>query len=302
MNKNRPIAHFINRITFGLYRLLRSHRASGATTQGVSPIWITGLFRSGTTLTARILAELGVDFGPEKHLLQAKGERKQLNPGGFYENYLFMDWSLKVFQDLKSWGDRPPAPEHVANYSMTTSDVDFARYSLVDVHDDRISNWNKLSVLCAYSPNQFEAYIADCFTAPFAVKNPHFSLLYPLLLKRWKQSIFVVVFRNPDDAIAAAKSITPSANYALYHAYYSRLLQEDQAHVIYFSFDALLEQPEASIEALAKALEIPQEKVQDAVKLVQPFRVRHRSTEGSDWPGEISSLYNEMTRKAINCS
>ena len=63
----------------------------------VHPIWVTGMFRSGTSLVTKILKELGGDLGPEEDLLQPFGTRKHLNPDGFYENHLFMEWSMYAF-------------------------------------------------------------------------------------------------------------------------------------------------------------------------------------------------------------
>ena len=67
-----------------------------------------------------------------------------MNPDGFFENYLFMDWSLQVFMDLDSWGHVPPTLQSVKSYNKKIDQDKFAYNSLVSIHDDRISNLEKL--------------------------------------------------------------------------------------------------------------------------------------------------------------
>jgi hypothetical protein len=300
IEKNKPFYHFINLCTYWLYLIVRKKmKKNTATDKEDQPIWITGLFRSGTSLTTRILSTLGVDLGPEDHLLKAKGSRESLNPDGFQENYLFMDWSLKVFRDLEGWGHAPPSHSSVEAYENEIDDKAFAYHSIVDVHDDRISNVKKLKALRNNSPTNFESYLLESFKPPFAIKNPHFSILFPLLQRQWANSKFLVVFRNPNDTIASAKKVAPTADYSLYFEYYSRLLESD-LDSIYFSYDALIDHPEKSIKALALALKLDASGAEQAVRLVNPKRSGNKGTTKGDWPQSIQFVYDEMNKWAIN--
>ncbi|MFT6923814.1 MAG: hypothetical protein ACJA1C_002834 [Crocinitomicaceae bacterium] len=300
IEKNKPFYHFINLCTYWLYLIVRKKtKKNTVTDKEDQPIWITGLFRSGTSLTTRILSILGVDLGPEEHLLKAKGSRELLNPEGFQENYLFMDWSLKVFRDLDSWGHAPPSHASVEAYDNKIDAKAFAYHSIVEIHDDRISNVDKLKAIRNSSPSNFEAYLSEYFKPPFAIKNPHFSILFPILQRQWANSKFLVVFRNPDDTIASAKKVAPTADYSLYLEYYSRLLESD-LDAIYFSYDALIDHPEKSIKALALALKLDASGAEQAVGLVNANRSGNKGTTKGDWPQSIQFVYDEMNKRAIN--
>ena len=299
IERNKPIYQFINVLTYHWLLLTRKKRATDST-EKAKPIWVMGMFRSGTSLTTQILEALGVDLGSKEHLLQAKGTRKELNSNGFYENYLFMDWSLKVFRDLNSWGDNLPSKEAVEEYQNEIDFKNFARHSIVDIHDDRISNAAKVKVLRNYSPENFDQYFQESFEMPFAVKNPHFSVLYPLLQRQWSESTFLVVFRNPDDTIASAKKVTPNADHDLYFQYYVRLLLETNVNAIYFSYDALIANPETSVEALVKALDLDVQHAKKATELVNPKQSKKANSPKGEWSQQINDIYEELSERAIN--
>ena len=84
------VNQLINRIFYLLWQLKRRpvKNADPAVT-ATAPLFIGGMFRSGTSLVTKLLIDSGFDAGPENHLLQPIGFRKTLNPNGFFENYLF---------------------------------------------------------------------------------------------------------------------------------------------------------------------------------------------------------------------
>ena len=261
----------------------------------LEPIWITGMFRSGTSITAKIMGEMGVDLGPENHLLIANGTRKALNPDGFYENYLLMDWSLHMFHEMGAWGDQPPTLNQVeAIINKELSENSFVRDSIINIHDDRISNWNKMRVLSKYGPNHLDTYLSDCFSKPLAVKNPHFMLLSPWLDCYFPHAKYLVVFRNPVDTIRSAKQVTLKASFQLYLDYYERILNHPNA--VFFDFDRLIQNPEASISALADEIKYTGN-IMDTVKLV---RQKTDSTSIENVPIEVTDIYKQLQQKAIN--
>lgn len=53
-------------------------------------VFVVGMFRSGTSITSKILMQSGLNFGPHWRLLKARGPLKMLNPDGFFEDFLFI--------------------------------------------------------------------------------------------------------------------------------------------------------------------------------------------------------------------
>lgn len=265
-------------------------------TNDMHPLWITGMFRAGTSIVTRIIQHMGIDLGPEDDLLKPKGFRAKLNPDGFFENYLLMDMSLHVFKKLNSWGDAPPDPEDVEQFDLSgTHYKDFVYDSVVLIHDDRISNKNKGRVLKNYYPGNLPNYFHDRFNHRFAVKNPHFCLLFPILDKLFQNGEYLVVFRNPDDLIRSAQQITPKANYELYLAYYSRILDHPKA--LFFDYDALIRNPQQSLEALARKLHIPCN-LNDLIPLIRTSP--EKKPEPRNIPEHVLTLYQNMLNKSIN--
>ena len=304
IEKNNAIYQFVNWITYRIVLLLSSVDKSKTlvVNNELHPTWVTGLFRSGTSITTQLLETLGMDLGPKDHLLKAKGDRASWNPKGFFENYLFMDWSLSAFEELEAWGHVPPLIEKTMKY--TINDLDYKQFvyqSIVEIHDDRISNLNKIKVLRRYSPKLFNEYLKKEFRAPFAIKNPHFSVLFPILIKYWPKGKFLVVYRNPDASIESAQKIAPIIDYSLYVAYYKPLTEMEEAEVIYFSYDSLMENPVYSIECITKSFGLDESRSIQARNLIIPSLNRHnKARDQSKWPKELLELYNEMQKRAIN--
>lgn len=295
---NNIFEHVINLLTYGLTILgKKNETAIVEPNHEIQPIWITGMFRSGTSITTQIMNGLGYDLGPKEHLLQAKGKRGVLNPNGFFENYLMMDWSLHVFKKLNAWGDNPPSSNSVEEFiGYKYAFHDFAYDSLVNIHDDRISNWNKVSVLKKYSPLNLDSYFKTCFRNKFAIKNPHFLLLTPLLDFQFPNAKFIVVFRNPLDTVESAKKVTANASVNLYFEYYSRVV--DKPNTLFFNYDNLIANPQKSIVNLAIELQC-EENYDEVYKLVRTIKNSpNLSLEGL--PENVKNVYSKMLERAVN--
>jgi hypothetical protein len=299
--KNKWPYQLINQFTYWTYLIVRKRTVSNSAVETLhSPLWITGLFRSGTSLTAQIIKELGGDLGPDSHLLKGIRFRKELNPDGFFENYLFMDWSLQVFQDLNSWGHLPPSVHKVESYHQNINAKEFAYNSIVKYHDDRISNLNKVKVLQRFSGLNLDQYLKKHFQGRITIKNPHFAVLFPILNKKWPKSTFLVVFRNPDDTISSAKQVTATADYKLYCKYYEGLLNDTESNQLYLDYDQLLSFPKQSVEALASHLKLDKVNLETPLKLIDPKRAKHRGSTKGNWTKEVQFIYNSMQKRAIN--
>lgn len=303
--QNKWWQHLINWLTYKWvsFKINKKIKPELEVDKELKPLWITGFFRSGTSLTTQIVSCLGYDAGPQNHLLQAKGNRAAWNPNGFGENFLFMDWSLTAFEQMDAWGHQPPSEKDLMDYNINDlSHKSFVKKSIVEIHDDRISNRNKASILKSYFPQNLNAYLRQNFNEKCTIKNPHFALLHPILVKYWPNSSFLLVFRNPDAAIASAEKITGTLNYNLYIQYYLPIVQDQNLSVIYFSYDHLLANPKGSLEELSRALGANDKGVTEAMALINFDLNRHgQAANPVKWPHELTQLYNEMKLKAVNC-
>lgn len=292
---NNIIHHLFNKSTY--YKTISNSNIEPNNTNPdeISPLWITGMFRSGTSITTRILKEMGMDLGPEQDLLQAKGERAKLNPNGFYENYLFMDWSLVVFDQLNSWGDNPPAIASVKTFDNGVIKYEqFVYDSIVNIHDDRISNKDKSRILKQYFSGNLAQYLKDNFKGKITVKNPHFSVLFPTLDQLFPKGKYLVVFRNPANTVQSAKKVSPNANFELYHQYYVNIVNHPNA--IFFNYDKLIASPKESISQLASHLNLSC----NIEQLVSLIKKQNTAFETEIIPQHVLNLHEVLIKKAIN--
>jgi hypothetical protein len=289
---------WINRLTYQLIVFFSNVKETTMLPDiEMNPIWVTGLFRSGTTITTQLLQQLGVDLGPEEDLLKGIGKRQSMNPQGFHENYLCMELSIHVFNQLNAWGDNPPQKEVVEQFDMNTIKYKHFVYdSVVNMHDDRISNRNKMRIYKDYYPGNIDKYFRKHFSSLFAIKNPHFSLLTPLLDQYWPNAKYLVVFRNPIATIASAQKVTPKASYELYNTYYSRII--DHPNAVFFSYDKLVADPQYSVEQLKKVFHL-NGNTEEAITLI---KAKTSTSKGVEPPTKTINLYNQMLQKAINNS
>lgn len=283
-------AHLINLITLQLARISFSPYKTIAKKQS-PPLLVSGIFRSGTSITTNILSNAGFDVGPQNHLLQAT----EINPDGYFENYFFMDLSRYLFHLTNSYGDNPPEENLIDKIDpKTLRDDAFRKFTLLEIHDDRVSNRNKLDVLKKVSVHHMQEYLSHAFGEKPLIKNPHFSVLEPFFKKVFPGSKRVVVFRNPEGWKKSAQVVSEKSDFDLYEKYYAYYLKSDQEGIIYFNYDNLLSNPEGSIQSLLNALGL--EQVSGLVKLV-----RQKSfATGAQGHSLISDTYGQLLNKAIN--
>ncbi|MFI5202917.1 MAG: sulfotransferase [Flavobacteriales bacterium] len=292
---------FINRVTCWYIASFQKPVVPIEVPQQVhSPVWITGFFRSGTSLVTRMMNELGFDTGPAAHLLQPTGTRKMLNPDGFFENFLFMEWSLYAFHQMNAWGHLPPPPAQVQLFSFNPYErKKFIEFSVCGVHDDRISNRKKADVLRKYDYRSLINYVDDNFQKKCVLKNPHFSLLYPLLFKSWPDSTMLVCFRNPASAIASAKQVAPQLTSEIYAKYYQTLLEIPEEKITFFSYDQLVSDPEKSVRLLAQKFNANEQQLKNALACFNVELVRHQK-ENADVDTVARRIYEQLKSRAIN--
>lgn len=261
-----------------------------------SPVLVSGIFRSGTSITTRLLCEAGLDAGPENHLIQAVGKFKAYNPDGFIENYFFMELSRYLFHLSNSSGDNPPSESSIEKIVLTADhDDEFRSYVIMELREERISNNNKADVLKKVSVANPKAYLSNAFGTKPVIKNPHFGVLEPYFLKLFPDAIRVVVFRNPGDWLRSAKAVTTNADLALYDRYYQYYLDHPLSNILFFDYDQLLANPKSSIDKLFARLAIENPgKHPEAL-----IRKREKFTE-SDLNSFKSLNWNKLRELALN--
>lgn len=295
--------HVINIFTYMIYCLCKPFKRKIVSSEIVpSPLLITGLFRSGTTITARLVQTMGYQSGPESHLLQASGKRKHLNPNGFLEDYFFMECTLAVFAKTNSWGDAPPDKNTLKQFDLRQlNQNEIVKFSLLQIHDDRISNYNKLKVLLSGEFNHPEGYLKRFYTDRSFIKNPHFAVLMPVLESIFSKSNILVVFKEPAKAILSAKKVSSALDFNLYLDYYKDLVERHKSgcnKIMFFSYESLILNTSKSIDDLSNSLN---GKVSDKQKLIDLVKTDIVESEyKTDLPNEVTEIYQYMLTNSIN--
>src|SRR5919199_998060 len=68
------------------------------------PVCIAGMHRSGTSMVARLLADCGLDLGPQSALLPPR----EHNPAGHWEHASFVRVNDKLIKARGGWWYCPP--------------------------------------------------------------------------------------------------------------------------------------------------------------------------------------------------
>lgn len=272
--------------------------------EGVAPLWVLGMFRSGTSLTSQILMELGLDFGPEDHLLKPIGRMRNLNPNGFFENYIFAEYSRYFFLKLDGKGDKLPPYDRLKEVDFQLVDVpEMFKLSLYTFDDDRITLNDKYDSMARLAKNGVNKYVRDVFSERPCIKIPMLSIFYPQLRSVWPKSQFLIVFRNPNSLLKSSNVLTKNNSYGLYNDYYRFLLKitesnEDYSY-LFFSYDHLLSNPVRSVQVLADFLETGFDRVERAASLIDAKLIRNKPSGAID-DAECREIYEKMLKLAVN--
>lgn len=212
------------------------------------PVVVLGMHRAGTSLTTRILGDLGWYLGRSEDLL---GPRED-NPDGFFERA-----DVQVLNDLvlsrvgASW-DGPPEPEELHDLG---DDVDQQVTSLVASLEQ------------------------DASGAPFALKDPRLCVLWPL----WERHLspttrLVLTFRHPAEVAASLQKrdgLPLVTGLALWEDYVRRALAAAEGrNAVLVRYGDLLKRPTEIIERLAAALGVTVPA--DPARAVRPELYRNR--------------------------
>lgn len=139
-------------------------------------VCVTGMHRAGTSVTSKLLNVLGVYLGPQRELIEARGEN---NPKGFYENRAFVRLNAELLQSaggiwkqppsLPPGWERDPALEHVRERAAAMLESTFGGAPLWGWKDPRsaltLPFWQTLLpnmryVVCVRNPLDVAASLA----------------------------------------------------------------------------------------------------------------------------------------------
>lgn len=205
-------------------------RTGGPAPAGGRAVLLCGMHRSGTSVMARLLGEMGCWLGSDDDLLAAHPED---NPEGYWERRDIYQAHVEFFRALDMDWDRIAGfgPANLAEPAATTLRERLAAL-LPDLDRHR----------------------------PWLLKDPRLSLLLPTWTGLVSDASVVVAVRHPL-AIAASLAATPRGIFptamvlALWEKYLLRLLADlGDRPAVFVSYERLVAAPEAELGRLARLL------------------------------------------------
>lgn len=284
----------LDKYMYFLAKVSRNSYLSLESQENVSPLFLMGMYRSGTSLTSQILEGLGVDFGSDYRLLKSQGVLKELNPDGFYEDFLFAQLARFFFYKMGKDGSNPPSINEVEQFIPNKILLsDFILYSYFTVKEDRISSYHKAKCLTRLRFKKMNYLLGK---KNVAIKIPMLVPFHVFLRKIYPKSKFLIIIRNPDSTIKSSKALTNRAAIELFDEYYIHLIElfkSNSCHTIVFSYDKLLESPAESVKLLSDALHLSYR--EDVSKLIKGQYIRNQIENNSK-----SDYYDFLFQNAIN--
>lgn len=230
--------------------------SAGTGARRCPPVVVLGMHRSGTSLTARLLQDMGWYLGEAADLL---GPRED-NPEGFFERADVQVLNDTVLERLDASWDAPPGPEEFGPLldSRLEKELDELLSSLRAAAGDR----------------------------PFAIKDPRLCVVWPLWARHLPADVtLVLTVRDPVEvarSLYARDHMPLHLGLALWENYVRRaLLAAANRPVAVVRYGDLVAQPRRSMQQLADALGATAPP--SLAEAVRP--VLHRSRRDSD--GEL---------------
>jgi hypothetical protein len=210
---------------------------------------ITGMHRSGTSLVGNILSHAGYYMGEESDMMKGN----QYNLAGYFENHKVVDLNDKILEHFGgTWIDP---------FSFLKN------YRASEVFAQEIQ-----SLLIQFSKHHH-----------FALKDPRFCLTLPEWIHFLDHPKFVVCVRHPDEvaqSILSRDHIPPKVSLSVREIYYSTLYEVLQNQE-YFQLDynLLLKDPESVLQNLFTFLDLPEERIPGAMRLIHQGLKHHNAGE-----------------------
>jgi hypothetical protein len=241
---------------------------------------ITGMHRSGTSLTAQLLRELGVYFGDPEELLPPAED----NPEGFCERYDVMDVNEYLLINAGASWHSPPS-----------GGLNFWRRGFSD---------SQLTLI-----EQARQAIRKLNARPsWAIKDPRFCLTLGVWSRLIPDARYLVCFRNPYEV---ARSLNKRQGFDedycldLWLRHYQLLMQatrQDQRLVI--PYRRLLDQGERELRRIAGwlALQPPESAVRAALSRIRTDLHHHRVERPDQLPRgvppPVRAMYGRLLAEA----
>lgn len=237
-----------------------------------SPVVITGMHRSGTSLVARLLYDCGLALGDESDLLPANAD----NTEGFWENVRFVEVNDALLAELGGAWDVPP--ELPAEWERSDRLAPIRERALRVVHSfDGLESWGW--------------------------KDPRTSLTLPFWQELLPGTRVVVLVRHPLEVARSLESRASSSRafaLRLWERYNRALLDAlgDSAALV-THYDSYFHDPETELRRLLEfaGLAPSEETIIAAASRVNQFARHHRTTEG-ELPEATAALYADLCAAA----
>jgi len=183
-------------------------------------IIILGFARTGTSLTANICKELGVDFG--NNLRPAD----RFNLKGYFENNDFINLDGEILDGKYNWQNST----HEKVMSKKEKYEEKIK-KLIKQHETNLWGWK-----CSITLFTIDLYL------PY-LKNPH----------------FVICKRNPESALKSSKGLS-SDHYNFYDKELKNFIQKKSKYpMLFISFEDYFVKPEEQVEKIRKFLGVEKE-------------------------------------------
>lgn len=245
-------------------------------TEPSNALIITGMHRSGTSMTTRLLNLCGLHLGDRERLLRARPD----NPAGFWENLDFVTLDDRILTSLGAGWDLPP-----------TESVDPGQ----------------LEAFAPAARRCIESASAGA-TDLWGWKDPRCSLLLPFWTAHLGVPRVVVCLRHPLEVVASlSKRNGFSRHFALQlWLLYMQRLETDLAalpelEVLVTHYDALMRHPKRELRRLTRALgwSTSDEVLGEATATIRPDLRHHRSEPlPPDAPAGVEALYGRWCERA----
>lgn len=268
------------------------------------PVIVTGIYRSGTTLTTSIIEKIGIDFGPQEHKCGGRGEFAYLNQSGFQENFLINDLGRYILHYAGGSGVKLPEANQLQSLDLNhLNDADFAYYSEAILNDDRVDKKIRREILTTYGISGINQYFYDYFnTACWGFKDVHAGAYLPTYHRMWPGSKIICVVREPTAFLQSALQLSHQASLATWVDYYQRVIEfEKQVSIHWIIYESLLEKNELVIRQLINFTKASQKVddilIEDVFKLINP-RSKPCTSESKIDDQPAIQLYQTLKQKA----
>ena len=236
-----------------------------------------------------------------KYLNEQSSTLKNLNPNGFYEDFIFADLSRYLLKKLNRKGDDPPSQNEVETLTWDNFNlIDFIRFSFLEMYEDRVLPTNKIHCYFRLINRGIVDYVDSKGDNPM-IKIPMLSFFYLLLLEKWPKSKFLVTYRHPSAVLKSSSRLTQNTHYSLYVKYHEFLinLKNYTSEVGYISYDHILIEPEVFMLKLNSFLDQKPFETFKLSDIIDPTLIRNKpDLDPLEEP--LQKCYGELCENSIN--